>query len=149
MNDVSNGVLFEASKKRNRLQIDRTIVKGKFNVLMVTLSHRGRALPLMWTLLPHSGSCSRKEWSALLKRVDQLLSRHTKVIVLGDREFGTADLIQFCKHQGWDCVLRVKRTYTVANPHRGFPFAYRWLERQILLGRSCIPDCRYVFGQLT
>lgn len=128
---VAKQLLFQRKKKRVRLQIDRTIVKGKFNVLMVTLSHRGRALPLVWTILPHSGSCSKKDWQPLLKRVDKLLSRRTAVILLGDREFGTAELIRFCRQQRWDYVLRVKRTYTVANPHQGFPLD--WLPLGSLL----------------
>lgn len=118
---IAKQLLFQRKKKRIRLQIDRTIVKGKFNVLMVTLSHRGRALPLVWKVLPHRGSCSQKDWQPLLNRVDKMLSRYTEVIVLGDREFGTADLIRFCRKKQWDYVLRVKRTYTVANPHVGFP----------------------------
>lgn len=155
-------LLFQRKKKRIRLQVDRTIVKGKFNVLMVTLSHRGRALPLVWTILPHAGSCSAKEWQPLLKRVDKLLSRRTTVILLADREFGTADLIRFCQQQGWDYVLRVKRTSTVANPHQGFPLCWmplgsllpfrnmpRWLDDWLYvqdefvrthLALTCAPD---------
>ena len=118
---IAKHLLFQRRKKRIRLQIDRTIVKGKFNVLMITISHRGRALPLVWKILPHSGSCSQKDCQCLFNRVDKMLSRYTQVIVLGDREFGTVDLIRFCRGKGWDYVLRVKRTYTAANPHEGFP----------------------------
>jgi len=159
---VAKKLLFQRKKKRIRLQIDRTIVKGKFNVLMVTLSYRGRALPLVWTVLPHTGSCSQKDWQPLLKRVDKLLSRRTTVILLGDREFGTANLMRFCRQQGWYYVLRVKRTYTAANPHQGFPLYWmplasllpfrnmpRWIEDWLYiqdefvrtnLALTCAPD---------
>jgi len=134
---LAKPLLFQRRKKRIRLQIDRTIVKGKFNVLMVTLSHRGRALPLVWTILPHSGSCSKKDWRPLLKRVDKLLSRRTAVILLGDRELGTADLMRFCRQQGWHYVLRVKRTSTAASPHEGFPL--HWLPLASMLPFRNVP----------
>jgi len=143
---VAKQLLFQRKRKRIRLQIDRTVVKGRFNVLMVTLAHRNRALPLVWTVLPHGGSCSQQEWQSLLNRVDKLLSRYTRVLVLGDREFGTTAMIRFCRQKGWDYVLRVKRTHMVANPHQGWPLSWvrvssllpfrnqpRWLEHWLFV----------------
>ena len=96
---IAKQLLFSRKKRRVRLQIDRTIIDGGFNVLMVSLYHRKRAIPLAWQVLPHSGSCSQKDWQALLKRVSKRLSKRSKVILLGDREFGTVDLMRFCAQQ--------------------------------------------------
>ena len=120
-------LLFSRKQRRMRIQIDRTIVDGRFNVLMVTLYHRKRAIPLVWRVLRHGGSCSQRDWQPLLNRLDKLLSKRSEVIMLGDREFGTVDLMRFCHRKGWFFVLRVKRTHHVANPHQGFPLHWHTL----------------------
>ena len=94
-------LLFSRKQRRMRIQIDRTIVDGRFNVLMVTLYHRKRAIPLVWRVLRHGGSCSQRDWQPLLNRLDKLLSKRSEVIMLGDREFGTVDLMRFCHRKGW------------------------------------------------
>ena len=124
---IAKQLLFSRKKRWIRLQIDRTIIDGGFNVLMVTFYHRRRAIPLAWTILPHSGSCSQKDWKPLLKRVNKMISKRSRILVLGDREFGTVDLMRFCQTMGWFFDLRVKRTYTVANPHQGFPLQWKTL----------------------
>jgi len=124
---VAKQLLFSRKKRKIRLQIDRTIIDGGFNVLMVTLYHRKRAIPLVWKVLPHGGSCSQKDWQSLLNRVYAMLSKKSKVILLGDREFGTVDLMRYCDLKKWFFVLRVKKTYTVANPYQGFPLHWQTL----------------------
>jgi len=124
---VAKQLLCQRKKRKIRLQIDRTIIDGRFNVLMVSFYHRQRAIPLVWQVLPHSGSCTRKDWQPLLNRVYRMLSKKSTVIVLGDREFGTVALMRFCEAKKWRFVLRVKKTYTVANPHQGFPLRWQTL----------------------
>lgn len=143
---IGKRLLFSRKKRRIRIQIDRTIVKNRFNVLMVTLYHRKRAIPLVWRVLDHQGSCSQKDWRSLLKRVYQMLSKHSKVVLLGDREFGTVDLMRFCDEKKWGFVLRVKRTYTVANPHKGFPLYWVTLGSLLVFRGQirCIRDYLYV-----
>lgn len=143
---LAKQLLFQRKKRRIRLQIDRTIIDGGFNVLMVTVYHRKRAMPLVWKVLPHSGSCSQQDWQSLLNRVYKMLSKHSEVIVLGDREFGTVDLMRFCEGKGWYFVLRVKRTYTVANPHHGFPLRWQTLGSLLPFREQvrCLHDWLYV-----
>lgn len=124
---VAKALLFSRKKRWIRLQIDRTLVDARFNVLMVSVYHRHRAIPLVWTVLPHSGSCSQSDWQPLLNRVYNMVSKKSRVIVLGDREFGTVDLMRYCEQKAWFFDLRVKRTYTVANPHAGFPLQWKQL----------------------
>lgn len=124
---LAKQLLFSRKRRRLRLQIDRTLVKNKFNVLMVSVYHRKRAIPLVWLVLPHTGSCSSQHWQPLLNRVSKLISKRSEVILLGDREFGTVDLMRFCQQKGWEYVLRVKRNHHVADPHNGFPLAWHTL----------------------
>jgi hypothetical protein len=54
---------------RLRLQIDRTMIGERFNVLMVSLAYRRRAIPLVWMVLPHLGNSTFTDlvsglWSA-------------------------------------------------------------------------------------
>jgi hypothetical protein len=91
---------------RIHLTIDRT-EWGTFNILYVCVGWRGRALPLLWTMLG-PGASSFTEQQALLAVVACWLPRRANVLLLGDREFGTGVLAQWAQHQGWGVCLRLR-----------------------------------------
>jgi hypothetical protein len=105
---IARGLLFSLRRTRLRVQIDRTLIGDQFNVLKVTLYWRKRALPLVWTVLPHQGSSGYADWVALLAHLATLLPPDAQVTLLGDREFGTADMMGLARWHGWDYCLRVK-----------------------------------------
>lgn len=47
------------------LILDRTEVADRFNVLMLAVGFRGRAIPLSWDVLSHQGACCFEEQQSL------------------------------------------------------------------------------------
>lgn len=105
---IARGLLFSLRHTRLRIQIDRTLIGERHNILKVTLFWRKRAVPLVWTMLPHQGSSDYADWVRLLDHLATLLPPNAQVVLLGDREFGTTDMMDLAVCHGWDYCLRVK-----------------------------------------
>jgi len=95
-----------AGGARVHLTLDRT-EWGGFNVLSVCVGWRGRALPLLWRMLG-PGASSFAEQKALLEVVASWLPPGARVLLLGDREFGTGVLAQWALQQSWEVGLRLR-----------------------------------------
>ncbi|HID45090.1 MAG TPA: hypothetical protein EYP34_04990, partial [Chromatiaceae bacterium] len=110
---VARRLLWGLRHTRLRLQVDRTLIQDRFNVLMVSVYYRKRAIPLVWMVLPHKGNSRFMEQVEILSHVHDLLPVNAAVVLLGDREFGTADMIRTIRCYGWDYALRVKGSHCV------------------------------------
>jgi hypothetical protein len=88
-----------AGGARVHLTLDRT-EWDDFNILYVCIGWRGRALPLLWRMLG-PGAASFAEQKELLEVVAWWLPPGARVLLLGDREFGTGVLAQWALQQGW------------------------------------------------
>lgn len=95
-----------AGGARVHLTLDRTEWRD-FNILYVCVGWRGRALPLLWGMLA-PGASSFAEQKALLEVVAAWLPPGARVLLLGDREFGTGVLAQWALQQGWGVCLRLR-----------------------------------------
>ncbi len=95
-----------AGGARPHLTLDRT-EWGDSNVLYVCVGWRGRALPVLWRMLG-PGASSFAEQQELLEVVAAWLPQGARVLLLGDREFGTGVLAQWALKQGWDLCLRLR-----------------------------------------
>jgi hypothetical protein len=95
-----------AGGARVHLTLDRT-EWGDFNILYVCVGWRGRALPLLWQMLG-PGASSFAEQKELLGVVAWWLPPGARVLLLGDREFGTGVLAQWAVQQGWGVCLRLR-----------------------------------------
>ena len=88
------------------LTLDRTEWRD-FNILYVCVGWRGRALPLLWDMLA-PGASSFAAQKALLEVVVSWLPPRARVLLLGDREFGTGVLARWAGQQGWGVCLRLR-----------------------------------------
>jgi len=88
------------------LTLDRTEWRD-FNILSVCVGWRGRALPLLWDMLA-PGASSFAAQKARLEVVVAWLPARARVLLLGDREFGTGVLAQWAVQQGWGICLRLR-----------------------------------------
>lgn len=88
------------------LALDRTQWRG-VNVLMASVIYRGRALPLYWQFLPHSGSSGLPQQQAVLRPLLVLLKPY-QVVVLGDREFCSVHLAQWLRQEQLSFCLRLR-----------------------------------------
>jgi hypothetical protein len=91
--------------------IDRTQWKAH-NLLMVSVVHGKRAIPVYWELLDKQGQSSLDEQKAVLIPVFALLQRYS-VVVLGDREFHSVALADWLRQQAVGFVLRLPKSTTV------------------------------------
>lgn len=97
--------------QRVYLVIDRTQWKHH-NLLMVSLVHNKRAIPLFWHLLSHSGSSSLSQQQLVLRPVLALMQGY-RSMVLGDREFHSVALADWLRQQRVAFVLRLPKSTTV------------------------------------
>jgi hypothetical protein len=92
-----------------RLIVDGTKVGFGHQLLMVSLTYRKRAIPIVWTWVKqvrgHSGS---EKQLALLAYARKLIPIRAAVIVVGDREFGSAAVLGQLDQWHWFYVLRQK-----------------------------------------
>lgn len=103
--------LFDLKDKKLSLALDRTNWKfGRIdiNILMLTVAHRGIALPLMWSCLKKRGNSNTSERIDLIKRILLLIGPKNIECLLGDREFIGAEWIQWLDDQSIPFLFRVR-----------------------------------------
>ena len=72
------------------LVFDRTEVADRFNVLMLAVGFRGRAIPLTRDILSHKGACCFAEQKKLLDRIEPYMPTQTCIALMEDSEFRSA-----------------------------------------------------------
>jgi hypothetical protein len=92
-----------------RLIVDGTKVGFGHQLLMVSLAYRKRAIPIAWTWVKqvrgHSGAFKQL---ALLNYVRSLLPSGMAVLLVGDCEFGSVEVLKWLDQWHWFYVLRQK-----------------------------------------
>jgi hypothetical protein len=97
------------------LILDQSKVSDRHQVLMLALRWGERALPLAWRVEETEGAIGFETQKALLEAVVPWLPAPARVRLLGDRFYGTADLIGWCQQRGWDYRLRLKGNLVVVD----------------------------------
>lgn len=103
--------LFKLKGKKLSLALDRTNWKfGKMdiNILMLNVTYRGIALPLMWSCLPKKGNSNTRERIDLIQRILLLVGPENIACLLGDREFVGAEWIQWLDDQSIPFLFRIR-----------------------------------------
>ena len=90
------------------LCIDQTPISDRFGILMVSLRFGGRALPLLWRVRKGTGNIGYDTCEEIFDKIRPMLSSESKILLLGDRFYGQAGLISYCRRHGWDYRLRLK-----------------------------------------
>lgn len=112
--------LFAESDKWIALSVDRTNWKfGKcnINILMIGISYRGTAIPLIWKLLDKRGNSSQKERIELMDQLLEILTKEqTKKIrcLLADREFIGKQWITYLKESPFTFFIRIRNNTLVS-----------------------------------
>jgi Transposase DDE domain len=102
-----------ADGRRVVLIIDQTQATARHQVVMVAARVGGRALPLAWRVKATQGAIGFAEQRAALEAVAGLLPAGAGPVLMGDRFYGTPDLIAWCRAQGWGWRLRLKQDLLV------------------------------------
>jgi hypothetical protein len=91
------------------LIVDGTRIGFRYQLLIVCLAYRKRAIPIAWTWVKqvrgHSGAGKQL---ALLSYVRKLLPKGAAVFLVGDCEFGPVEVLQELDRWHWFYVLRQK-----------------------------------------
>jgi len=95
------------------VMIDQSKVNDAHQMLMVSLRVGGRALPLSWHMKKTQGAIGFSEQKSVLEAVAKLLPQDGRVMLMGDRFYGSPALIQWCRDQGWGWRLRCKQDLLV------------------------------------
>lgn len=91
------------------LALDVSVLKGTpFVLVRVSLIYRGRAIPLAWRVLVHpSASVGFANYVAVLEQARASLPAGLEVVLLVDRGFVHAELLQWLQRYGWHYRLRL------------------------------------------
>jgi hypothetical protein len=95
------------------LILDQSKISDRHQVLMLALRFGDRALPLGWRVETTEGAIGFQTQKALLDAVAPWMPPSASVTLLGDRFYGTADLIGWCQERGWGYRLRLKGNLVV------------------------------------
>lgn len=89
--------------------LDGVMVFGdRLQVFRLSLAHGGRAIPLVWLVMPGKGLTQMEKLEALLRRAATFLQGRVKcVIFLADAGFRDCDWAQLCLKIGWDYAIRI------------------------------------------
>ena len=96
------------------LSMDRTnwkFVKRNINILMLGISYKGTAIPLVWSLLDKRGNSNTSERIALIDRLLAHLNQqqHKQInCLLMDREFIGKSWFSYLKMQSFHFITRIK-----------------------------------------
>jgi Transposase DDE domain len=92
-----------------RLIVDGSKVGFGYQLLMVSLAYRHRAVPIAWTWIRHvRGHSTAAKQIVLLNYVKCLIPPKTPVFLVGDSEFGSIAVLQQLKQWHWFFALRQK-----------------------------------------
>lgn len=99
------------------LMIDQSKVNATLEVLMVSVRLHKRAVPLFWIVKETKGGIGFSEQKALLEVVRSWVPEGCRIMLAGDRFYGTAELVGWCQEQGWQYRLRLKGNFCIYQDH--------------------------------
>lgn len=103
-----------SSKGEVILVIDGSQVAGNYVTLMVSFLWGNHAVPLAWITRPGiKGHFPEQMHLDLLQQVLPLLSLVPRVVLMGDGEFSSANLRNWCNKQKWEFVVRTCKNHQI------------------------------------
>lgn len=103
--------LFDMALSQNTsviLMLDQSMIGRGFECLMLSARFGERAVPLAWRVKKTEGNIGYEIQEELLTKVFSYLPKELKIVLMGDRFYGTASLIRLCQRFGWQYRLRLK-----------------------------------------
>ena len=97
-----------AQGRRLILIIDQSKANETQQAIVVAVRAGGRSLPIAWRVKETEGAIGFAEQRAALETALSLLPEGAKIVLMGDRFYGSPDLIAWCRSKGWDWRLRLK-----------------------------------------
>jgi hypothetical protein len=133
------------SLQQIRLIVDGTKIGFGYQLLMVSLAYRKRAIPIAWTWVRQvKGHSSASRQLSLLKYVRSLLPKGIAVLLVGDCEFGPVEVLRQLDAWQWDYVLRQKTNTHLCLDHettwQDFGSYLQKAGQSRWLGKGCLTE---------
>jgi Transposase DDE domain len=90
------------------LMLDQSKISDGFECLMVSLRVGERAMPVAWKVIETKGAIGFDVQEPLLNSVYEMIPKFAKILLAGDRFYGTSSIIDWCKKQNWQYRIRLK-----------------------------------------
>lgn len=134
------------------LSMDRTNWKfGGFdiNALVLGVTYRGVAFPLLFRLLPKRGNSNTEERKQIMNRFIRLFGKSSIKCLVADREFVGEDWLEYLNRECIPYHLRIRENFRVRDPRTGKMFKAWWMFNHLKHGQ-CESRMRiyYVNNQL-
>ena len=103
---------FGLTNKQLYLSMDRTNWqwgKKNINILMLSITYKGIAIPLFWSLLDKKGNSNTKERIAIMERFIVQFGKDKIAGLLADREFIGSDWFMWLKKERIHFVILIKK----------------------------------------
>jgi hypothetical protein len=98
--------------QRLTLLMDCTALGFDYQLMVITIAYRRRALPLIWSIhRSKRGMVPSEDQIKLLRRLAPLIPSRTEVWLVGDAGFGRAALMRWLSRCHWHFCLRVNGAY--------------------------------------
>jgi hypothetical protein len=99
-------------------------------VLIASVVYRGRAIPLLWSVVKgKKGHLPEEMHCALIRRLQELIPAHASVMLLGDGEFDGTELLTTIRASKWEYVCRTGTNITIYAHDRVFSVGDLPLDR--------------------
>jgi hypothetical protein len=106
--------LAEWGAHRVYLALDTSMLWNTYCLVRISIVYRGRAVPLVWSILEHaSSSVAYDVYKALLDYVAELLPFSGPVVFTADRGFADTHLMAHLARLGWHWRIRIKGSFWV------------------------------------
>lgn len=133
-----------------RLIVDGSKVGFGHQLLLVAIAYRRRAIPLAWTWVKGSrGHSTVHKQKALLTYVHGLIPTKSRVLLVGDAEFGEIEVQKLIEKWHWQYALRQKGRYLLRQKGQRHyqrldslvskPGQSQWLE-------ACLLSAKYAYS---
>jgi hypothetical protein len=96
------------------LALDTSMLWNTYCLVRISLVYRGRAIPMVWTVLEHSSSSVAYDvYKELLDKVVELLPFGCMVVFTADRGFADTHLMTHLSGVGWHWRIRIKGSFWI------------------------------------
>ena len=104
----------EWGDQRVYLALDTSMLWNTYCLVRISLVYRGRAIPMVWTVLEHpSSSVAYDVYKELLDKVVEWLPCGCTVVFTADRGFADTHLMQHLTGLGWHWRIRIKGSFWI------------------------------------
>lgn len=121
------------------LYMDRTNWKfGSFdiNALVLGITYKGVAFPLLFKLLPKRGNSNTRERIEIVSRFIRLFGKNSINCLVADREFVGEDWLEYLNREGIRYHLRIRENFWVKDPRTGKEFKAWWIFNHLKYGQQ-------------